>query len=129
MNQKPIGKIKVVNEMANLAFRLHQGKINPEQFAVSFPLKVDRFPREIITQTAFEAYKEQFGDEGYKEIQNDFNIAMNVIRIFVFCSLTNFDYGFGVLKNIEDGKGEKALKLLIWRAVDECIKVYPWLND
>ncbi|MDL5246385.1 hypothetical protein QRD38_11420 [Leptospira weilii] len=126
-NLKGHKKSKVEREMEKLSNQLQLKEIKPMEYAENFPMKVGRYSKATVVGTAVAGYKKKYGVKAYKEIQNDFDSIIRVVRFFVLSCLTNLGDGFDALKKIKGGN--KASGLLLDRAIEECVRVYPWLDD
>ncbi|OMI18919.1 hypothetical protein BUQ74_01630 [Leptospira weilii serovar Heyan] len=125
-NPKGHKKSKVEREMEKLSIQLQQKEIKPMEYAENFPMKVGKHPKAAVIQTALAGFKKKYGVKAYNEIQNDFDV-MGVVRHFVVGYMTNLKDAHDALENIKGHK--KAFALLVQRAFDESIRVYPWLDD
>ncbi|EKT85301.2 hypothetical protein LSS_18269 [Leptospira santarosai serovar Shermani str. LT 821] len=113
--------------MENLSRQLKQKEIKPIEFAENFPVKVVKYSNENVAQLAVATFIMQYGVKEFKEIQTDFGVDIRVFRQFVLTVLSNLRAGIEALENIKGGKN--AFKLLVERATNECVRVYPWLDD
>ncbi len=111
--------------MKKLSIQLKNKEIKPMEYAENFPMKVGKHPKAAVIQTALAGFKKKYGVRAYKEIQNDFDV-MDVVRHFVVGYMTNLKDAHDALENIKGHK--KAFALLVQRAFDESIRVYPWLE-
>lgn len=127
MGSKNNRKSKLEKEMENLSKQLKQKEIKPMEFAENFPVKIDRLSKEDVVSEAVVDYIMDYGVKEYKEIQNDFDAEIKIVRLYVIDYLSNLSVGFEALRSIKSGK--RAFKLLRDRAISESRKVYPWLND
>ncbi|EKR90697.1 hypothetical protein LEP1GSC163_4324 [Leptospira santarosai str. CBC379] len=132
MNKQTMGsknnrKSKLEKEMENLSKQLKQKEIKPMEFAENFPVKVGRYSKKDVVQTAVAAYKKKYGARAYNEIADDFDAVINVVRIFVIGYMTNLKNAYDALEDVKGSK--KAFGLLTKKAIDESVRVYPWLED
>ncbi|MDI7175276.1 hypothetical protein [Leptospira santarosai] len=127
MGSKNNRKSKLEKEMENLSKQLKQKEIKPMEFAENFPVKIDRLSKEDVVSGAVVDYIMDYGVKEYKEIQNDFDAEIKIVRLYVIDYLSNLSVGFEALRSIKSGK--RASKLLRDRAISESRKVYPWLDD
>ncbi|EMN46825.1 hypothetical protein LEP1GSC086_1117 [Leptospira weilii str. LNT 1234] len=97
------------------------------EYAENFPMKVGRYSKAAVVGTAVAGYKKKYGVKAYKEIQDDFDAIINVVRHFVIGYMTNLKDAYEALEQVKGGK--KAFGLLTQRAIDESLRVYPWLDD
>ncbi|EMO51717.1 hypothetical protein [Leptospira noguchii] len=127
MGPKNNRKSKLEKEMDNLSRQLKQKEIKPMEFAENFPVKVVRYSKADVVLSALAGYKEYFGAKEYKIIQNNSYLALEVVRDYVLMFLSNLEDGIEALTKNKSGK--KALGLLIQRAANESMRIYPWLSE
>ncbi|MDI7219253.1 hypothetical protein QMN07_17350 [Leptospira santarosai] len=120
-------KSKLEKEMENLSKQLKQKEIKPMEFAEHYPVKVGRFSKKNVVRTAVAAYKEKYGTRAYNEIVNDIDAVTAVVRHFVVGYMTNIGNAYDALENVKGNN--KAFELLTQKALDESLRVYPWLDD
>ncbi|EMO39835.1 hypothetical protein LEP1GSC186_3482 [Leptospira noguchii serovar Autumnalis str. ZUN142] len=127
MGTKNNRKSKLEKEMENLSRQLKEKEIKPMEFAENFPVKVVRYSKKDVVQTAVAAYKKKYGAKAFNEIADDFDSVINVVRHFVIGYMTNLKDAYDALENVKGNK--KAFGLLTQKAIDESLRVYPWLED
>ncbi|WP_421832818.1 hypothetical protein [Leptospira santarosai] len=127
MGTKNNRKSKLEKEMENLSRQLKQKEIKPMEFAANYPVKVGRHSKKDVVQTALAAFKKKNGAKAYNQIANDFDSVINVVRFFVIGYMTNLKVAYEALENVKGSK--KAFGLLTQKAIDESLRVYPWLDD
>lgn len=120
-------KSKLEVDIEKISLLLKNKEISSMEFAMNFPMKVPKYSKKMVVQTAVSAFREKYGEKRFEEIQGDFDAIIGVVRHFVIGYMTTLMEAHEALENVK-GR-DKAFSLLTKRALEESLRVYPWLDD
>lgn len=107
--------------------KLANKEITSMEFAESCPVLVERVSMKRLINEAIDRYKYLQGYIKYEKALEDADQIMEIARSYALECLTSLKDGFYRLKGERGYK--KAFALLVDRAVQETLKVYPWLAE